>query len=441
MFYFNSTMASGMAASIRGATESEVFDLAGHGQDNITLTITDAFSEPLPLSEMIRITFITGAGKLGRQKYGENAAKTLTSALRALGYEEDRAASCVVECGGTFKSQHDTGKNLKTIVVFPKIIGIVDAGGAHEGIENMNIAGGESLLEEGSPEHMIALSSQAVFVRMLQSKCQSWAQKKGCLKSLEHIKVIVGNLDSKLMSGTPLSEPEQELYDSVSMDLLIEKESCTRKEMHTHVETGRITYAERDTLRSQVEERLKTIDDELDAASGKPKKTEKLKLTKEKAIARQKMLQDIQPKAPHRLKNEPQIAKLRAEMRPLQKLEEYAKGRLLSVKETTALARKEEILEEIANLEDASREWFEEDSAFEARLNASRAAAKAKEKKKKAPVASSAGSGYKAKPVSSWVTPGATKKKLPAKPTAKSRSNAGGSVFSAMMMDSDSDSD
>ena len=54
---------TGMAALIRAATESDTFDLAGHSEENITNTITSAFTECLLLHEMIRITFVTGAGK------------------------------------------------------------------------------------------------------------------------------------------------------------------------------------------------------------------------------------------------------------------------------------------------------------------------------------------------------------------------------------------
>ena len=107
-------MASGLAASIRGSTESGTFDLAGQSPASISANITQAFSSAFPLDDMIRITFITGAGKLGRQKYDDGCAKAVTSALRSLGFEEDRTASCVRECAGSFKLQHDTGKNLKT---------------------------------------------------------------------------------------------------------------------------------------------------------------------------------------------------------------------------------------------------------------------------------------------------------------------------------------
>ena len=43
--------------------ESETFDLAGQSVATIEKQIRDAFSEPLPVQEMIRLTFVTGAGK------------------------------------------------------------------------------------------------------------------------------------------------------------------------------------------------------------------------------------------------------------------------------------------------------------------------------------------------------------------------------------------
>lgn len=435
---------SGLAASIRAANESETFDLAGHSQANITTTINDAFKDPFPISDMIRITFITGAGKLGRQRYDEGAAKALTSALRALDYEEDRAASCVVECAGTFKMQHDTGKNLKTVVVFPNISG-GDTDGVEGGVAEISLgdeAAPSSLLPAGTPEYMVAMSSTNVFERMWQSKCPSWAQKKGCLAALGSVKKMVQELDSTLLSGTPLSEAEQDLYDSISVSDLEAKEALVKKEMHNQVETGNITKLERTLLLEQVTEKIQVLTDEIAEAekAKKPKKAEKLKAMKVKASARKNMLESIDPKPPHKLRHEVEIAKLWAEMRPLQQLEDSAKGRLLSVKETTALSRKDEILEQIEQLEEASRGWFEEDDAFADRIKASRAA-RAKDKKKvtkKSGGNLGTGSGYKTKPTSSWVTPGASKKKATSKP-AKNKASGGGGVFAAMMMDSDSD--
>ena len=48
--------------------ESETFDFAGSNKSTVITTIQSAFTEPLPLTDMIRITFITGAGKLGRSR-------------------------------------------------------------------------------------------------------------------------------------------------------------------------------------------------------------------------------------------------------------------------------------------------------------------------------------------------------------------------------------
>ena len=71
---------------------------------------------------MIRITFVVGGGKLSRQKYDEKAMQTVTLALRELSFVEDRGASCVNECGGCYKTQHDTAKNVFTVVVFPRLV-------------------------------------------------------------------------------------------------------------------------------------------------------------------------------------------------------------------------------------------------------------------------------------------------------------------------------
>lgn len=411
----------------------------------------DAFSEPLPLGDMIRITFITGAGKLGRQRYDDGAAKAVTSTLRELGYEEDRAASCVVECGGTFKSQHDTGKNLKTIVVFPKITGASGVGLNGD----MNMGGlsiddadddSNSLLPDGTPEHMVAASSMGVFERNWKPKCAAWSQKKGCLKALESVRAMLDELDGKLLQGTVLMDAEQHLYDKVSGDDLAKKEAIVKKEMQAQVEAGNLTKTEKEMLMRQVQERIETLKSEIDEATqeGKDKKKAKLIAMREKATTRQEMLEKIQPVQPHRLKHEPEIQKLRAELRPLQKLEDNAKGRLLSVKETRELGRKDEILEQIEELEENSRGWFEDDETFTARVEYWRSVAKGREKKGGASKKSSggggtSGGGFKtAGKTTKYITPGA-KKTSWAKPAAAKKKPAGGSVFSAMMMDSDSD--
>jgi hypothetical protein len=441
---------SGMAASIRAATESETFDLAGNTVATVTNTIQSAFSTPFPLQDtMIRITFITGAGKLGRQKYDDGAAKAVTATLRELGFEEDRGASCVVECAGSFKLQHDTGKNLKTVVVFPIILessgGDIDGDMAGLSVNDENA----SLLAEGSPESLIAMSSRQVFERMVASKCPSWSQKKGCIAAIESLKTMLQEVEATLLQGTPLTPAQQEYYDSLSLDVLQAKEDYCRKGMHTQVEEGRITKLEREMLLQQVSERLSKVQKELDDAADKPKKLEKLKAVQEKVMQRQEVLTAIVPKAPHKLRHEAEIHKLLAEIAPLQHLEDT--GRLLSVKETQQLGRMRELEEQVQELEESSRGWFEDDEdTFGARLQLCRNsfAAKRKPTGKKKASGSSSGSSSAFKVTgggaTKFITPGASRsggawgaKGAVAKPAKKKKSPGG--VFAAMMMDSDSD--
>lgn len=166
---------SGIAASIRAATESETFDLAGHDAANIRNTIRDAFSKPFLLEQMIRITFVVGAGKLSRQKYDEKAMLILTQTLKQEGYVEDRGASCVNECGGCYKTQHDTGKNLFTVVVFPRMVG-QDNGQVWDG------GGGAALSEIPIPLHTILLASEDSFRKMAPSLCPSWSERRCVLR-------------------------------------------------------------------------------------------------------------------------------------------------------------------------------------------------------------------------------------------------------------------
>lgn len=179
------------------------------------------------------------------------------------------------------------------------------------------------------------------------------------MAALVGIKQQLEELEQKLLSGTPLSDPEQSFYDSVSSNALEEKQNAIKDFMHHQVDDGLITSREKTQLLSQVNERLETIQKELTDAEkdNKPKKVEKLTTMKVKAEARKVKLTNITPKQPHRLKREAEIIKFRKELQPLLEMEDEAKGRLLSIKETKSLARKEEILEEIIQLEVRTCAW------------------------------------------------------------------------------------
>ena len=113
-----------LANKVAASTESEMFDLGGSVESQMAAFVAQAFGEPLSLPSdvpMIRLSFVIGAGKLDRGKYDASLGKWFTAALVGTGFKNDSSASCVADSAGCFKFQHDTGKNLKLVHVFPNV--------------------------------------------------------------------------------------------------------------------------------------------------------------------------------------------------------------------------------------------------------------------------------------------------------------------------------
>lgn len=419
--------------------------------------MNDAFSQPFQLDQMIRITFVVGAGKLGRSKYDAKTGMHVTSALKELGFVEDRGASCVNECAGSYKSQHDTGKNLFTVVVFPKLAAAAEPQDAQNGGETSYEYPIPIPLVEGTPVHTILLASEDTFQKMAStSMCPTWDEKKMCSEVLKLGMETLQSIDNKLMTGTALSEQENAFYDETGGVLAITaKAEYLKKLMASQVEDGKLMQHELDRLLQQVEEKIDAFNADIDEATqrSQEKKVAKLTAQKEKAVARKKMLKGHTAQSPKQLKHEAQIMTLSKQLQPLLKLESTAKGRLLSMKETKQLAAKDEMMEEISQLEEASQGWFEDEDAFHIRLEASRkkrAAASKTAKTTSGGKGKKPGTGSRSMATSAWLTPGssgvgakqaAAGKKATATKKSKPKSGGGGGVFAAMMMDSDSDSD
>jgi hypothetical protein len=442
-------MVSGLAASIRSSLESSTFDLAGHDTTSIQSIAHDAFSTPFPpLEQMIRITFVVGAGKLSRQKYDAKAMQILTSALRELDYVEDRGAGCSLDSAGCFKTQHDTGKNLFTVVVFPKYSG---GGGGHGNKASGDAANGEEpLLPSNSPGYKIAVCSMSTFQTLLSSQCPTYAQKRKCMECIEGLMELLQSIEDKLMGGHPLDSAEQSLYDEVGE--LTEKLAHTQKEAAKHVDEGLLTVQEKEMLVEMNQTRIATLMKEKNSAAV----AEKLK----KALARKEYLQSLSDEKlsssstyPPPLRHEAKITPLRKKLLPLQALEGKAKGGFLTIAETKALTEKEEIESEIEQLEEASYGWFEEEDAFEERLQKSRDKFNAKFGKKsggggeasaKKTSAAAGKTGGRGNSVNKWILPGQKQQQGSSSAwgtsVGKKKGGKGGAVFSAMMMD-DSSSD
>ena len=387
---------------------------------------------------MIRITFVVGAGKLSRQKYDEKAMLAVTSTLKQIDYVEDRGASCVNECGGCYKTQHDTGKNLFTVVVFPRLAG--HDGGKDENRKTKRGDDYEPLIPTNSPGYKIAVCRLPTFQNLLSTYCPTYSEKKECLRCLDGLLQVEQAIESKMIVGQTLDAGEESFYDESSE--LKEKYAHVQQESNKHVEEGKLTLDERRILVEMNEKRIETLMAEKSSASV----AEKLK----KALTRKAQLQSLRDDVlsihstsyPPPLRHESKISALRKKLLPLQALEDSSRGRLLTLDETRALAAKEELLEEICELEEGSRGWFEEDEAFEERLEKSRQRSRSKRHSGKAikRTVGKEGDSGSANAVNKWILPGEKPKSPWGESFGKGKlKGKGGAVFTAMMLDSSSD--
>ncbi len=429
----------GLAATIQSSTSSETFDLGGLPSTTITQVISDAFSRNFELGpgEMIRITLVVGAGKGNRSKYDPAALKLVTTSLSAAGYVEDRGASCVVESAGCFKFQHDTGKNLKTVVVFPKIA-------ERSGTSAETSPKSSSLLPPNSLEFKIAVSTLPLFTNMLKFKFPSWAQKRALLKLMDE--ALVGPLekfDATLIRGGLMSEEESMMYEQCVS--IFEKKALVKDGMSQQVQEGSLTSSEVGFLLDQLAARMEELQSSKKAVPNALRERQ----TKLQSIAKN-------PMPPPPLKHHAELGKLWKQAAPLMYLQASG-GKLLSPAETKKRGQLEDILNEIAELEESSRGLLEDDESYTERIQSYRRELQQKygklgtekgSQKKNRTTGSGSLSSTSRKP-SAWNsttkfhTPNVGARGGGAWTTGKKKKPKGKSldVFGAMMADSDSDSD
>ena len=447
----------GLAATIRSATSSETFDLGGLPSTTITQVVRDAFSKDFSLDDgddggdrvgMIRITLIVGAGKGNRAKYDPSALKLVTTALTAAGYLDDRGASCVVESAGCFKFQHDTGKNLKTVVVFPKLRKNArdDGDDSTTGVKSSS-----SLLPPDSLEFKIAVSDILLFRNMLQHKFISWSQKRSLLMLIDETLVgPLNKLDAALVKGRRLSEDETIFYEQcVSVS---EKKGFVKDAMSQQVQEGKLTASETSFLLEQLATRTQEL-----KLNGKP--------IPDALMERERKLLSIakNPIPPPPLKYHTALGKLWKQAAPLMylKADGGGSGRLLSPAETKKLGQLEDLLSEIADLEESSRGLLEDDGSYQERIELYRRAlqqrfgnigAKSKNQQKQRAVGGPSSKGMGTSHNYTWNSTATTKFYTPNVGSGKVGQNSrkakksklgsnGGGLFGAMMATSDSDSE
>lgn len=427
---------SGLAGEIRSLVESESLDLGGYTEQRARDLMINSFSSPLPNpTQMIRVQFIVGGGKLVRSKYDDQLSRWCTTTLREIGYEEDRSAAETYDSQGTFKQQHDTGQNLKYLIVYPFVACAPKEGGSGIGKAEQV----EELLDTTSPDYLVSACELATFKDIIASKAPSWRQKKRVLKSILDSADKFQLVEQKLCTGAQLTERELAIYESNS-GVDGDKIKWLQSEIKALVDAGNLTQSEKDELKTSLESNLDNIKDEIELAKKdeKPKKVEKLEEKRTAIIARIAAVSDIKPKQ-LRLRHADEILRLRLKLLPLLAVEDKGRSMSLTLADLKTLEQKSDIEEKINCLENASRGWFEDEEDFQSKIEIEIKEAKAKydSKTKAAPK-------YKNKPVvkasgsssSGWASAPAKSSRNASYQAVKNINSGFSSAFGA---DSDSD--
>ena len=252
--------APSLAKKLRAYTEhedDERFELANYTQVQAEQLVELAFSSPLEAAkEALRFTFVIGGGKLVRHKFDDNLGKYLTAALRKVGYEEDKAAS--LGSSKAYKMQHDLGQNLIYLHVFPEIVVTSKSAGPAEDAE---VETAITFNMDAPPVRCIACEVFD-FKKLADSKFPSWLQRRRVLQLLQDAIKQIDAMEAKMVARVALTPVEQAKYDMASRQNLEEKVTLLQGLMKEQVSGGLLTSSERDIVLSEMESRLKTLDEE-----------------------------------------------------------------------------------------------------------------------------------------------------------------------------------
>mmetsp|Transcript_28344 Transcript_28344/g.39030 ORF Transcript_28344/g.39030 Transcript_28344/m.39030 type:complete len:459 (+) Transcript_28344:10-1386(+) len=353
---------SGLAGEIRSSISSEQYDLGGYTEQRSKDLIHAAFSSPLPApTEMIKCTFIVGGGKLVRSRYAEDMSKWLIAALREIGYTEDRSAAETFDSQGTFKQQHDTGQNLKYLIVYPHVA--CSKSGAQKADSSTTA---DTAVNTSSPEYIVTACELATFKEIvLSQKLVSYKQRKRLLKHLQDSSDKFKKIEEKLVTGALLDPAEQAYYDANS-GADTEKIAWLQAEIKDMVDKGQLTKEEKAELLTSLDANLAAVSAEIAEAEAekKPKKVEKLQQKKQSILARKEVVSKVTEPIRHRLKHGDEIQRLRVKLLSMQALEDKGRSMSLTLADLKVLEEKSDVEKAVSELEAASRGWLELEEDF-----------------------------------------------------------------------------
>jgi len=336
---------------------------------------------------MFRVSFVVGGGKKVRSKYPDKLPKDVAAALKSLSFEEDSGASLHIDCAGSFKYQHNTDTDLKTVHVFPnvEIEGGDDAGEA------------EYEDEQATTKGTLCIESDLdTFQQTVAVKVQSFGQKKMLLTNLKRVVADVAAIDEKLIAMAALSPSEDKLYNGAAE--LSEKVEWLKEECEKHVNAGQLTGPEIDSVLSTLAKKQEQVEEQVEASEGKAKKLAKLEAMKVKLTAEELKVSSVKP-IKRVVKHAVDIARLKDQANKLNKKIEAKSATVVEMTEYNSTNDKLERL----MLEQSDAHWFE-DPTLQEKVKVP----KAKGKKK---AGGGGGGGGGSSSGGSWATVGTTKKK------------------------------
>jgi len=240
------------------------------------------------------------------------------------------------------------------------------------------------VLDQYAPEHLIAVSSLETFQKMATAKVRSLSQRRRMLKALKTTGGMLAGFEERLCQMQPLDEAEQSLYDS--SEQIEEKCEWLQAQMEAMVAEGQLTKDEATKMKGNIEEKRTKLEEDIYQAQqdGKTKKVQKLEQQRatfeanlagaERALA--------QPVV-YPLKGAEAIVATRIELLGLEKIANSKQ--LLDMSQVQKLQNQAPLEEQLAALEKAAEEWFQDPDLFAAQLQElakrSEKAAKAREAK------------------------------------------------------------
>ena len=162
---------------------------------------------------------------------------------------------------GTFKQQHDTGQNLKYLIVYPRV---TCSKAAEPSSDSRKDASASVPVNTSSPEYIVSACELDTFKEIVLSpKLVSYKQKKRLLKHLQDSFDKFKRIEEKLVSGVLLDAAEQAYYDANS-GTDSEKITWLQGEIKDMVDKGQLTKDEKSELLSSLDANLTAVNAEID---------------------------------------------------------------------------------------------------------------------------------------------------------------------------------